>query len=131
MLYNPESRSLASVTPPPTPRTMSGRKLSHLIKKSSPRDRALIANELAQGVVQVVQPTYAQAAGLACVSASYVATVGRLAPEERVQLALGAISLAKLHNRRRGDAELDCLVKRYGIETLWRAIERATAPSNG
>jgi len=111
-------------------RVMTGRQLSELIKKASAKDRALIASDLARGVVQVLQPTYAQAAALTHVSASYVATVGRLAPEERVQLARGLLSLPRLHNRRRSDAELDRLVKRYGAEALWRALDRATAPSS-
>jgi hypothetical protein len=110
---------------------MSGQRLSRLIKRASAKDRALIATDLAQGVVHVLRPTYAQAAALAHVSASYVATVGRLSPEERVHLARGLLSLPRLHNRRRSDAELDRLVVQYGAEAFLRALDRATAPSNG
>src|SRR5262245_33300360 len=42
MLYKPETRNSASVTPL-TPRVMSGRKLNHLVKKGLPRDRASLA----------------------------------------------------------------------------------------
>jgi len=118
------------VTPDRPVCAMTGRRLNELIKSASPRDRALIANELVRGVVQILPPTYAQAAALTHVSASYVATVGRLTPKERVQLARGLLSLPRLHNRRRGDAELDRVVKRHGIDALWRALERATAPSS-
>src|SRR5215469_13904268 len=102
------------------------RRLNKLIKWASATACALLACRLAQGVVQILRPTYRQAAALTCVSASYVATVGRLTQEERLQLACGLLSLPRLHNRRQNplDAELDRVVERYGAEALWRALDR-------
>jgi hypothetical protein len=105
---------------------MTGRRLNKLIKWASATACALLACRLAQGVVQILRPTYRQAAALTRVSASYVATVGRLTQEERLQLACGLLSPPRLHNRRQNpsDAELDRVVERYGAEALWRALDR-------
>jgi len=112
-------------------RTMSGRRLNHLLKGASPADRALLAYDLARGVVQIVRPTHAQAAGLTHVSTGYVDTVSRLTGDERVRIARGELALSRLHKRRRNlsDAELDRVVEHYGAEALWHALDRATAPS--
>jgi len=73
MLQYPEFPRSVNLTNPPA-RTITGRRLARLIQQASPRDRALIANDLARGVMQILRPTYVQAAALAHVSASYVAT---------------------------------------------------------
>jgi hypothetical protein len=139
MLQVTEISNLVNTSPRPTDvtpdrpvRTMTGRRLNKLIKWASATDRALLACRFAQGVVQILRPAYRQAAALTRVSASYVATVGRLTQEERLQLACGLLSLPRLHHRRQNpsDAELDRVVERYGAEALWRALDRATAPSN-
>jgi hypothetical protein len=128
MLYNPEFQDAATPVAPDRPvRTMTGRRFNNLIKWASATACALLASRLAQGVVQILRPTYRQAAALTRVSASYVATVGRLTQEEGLQLACGLLSLPRLHNRRQNpsDAELDRVVERYGAEALWRALDRA------
>jgi len=127
-IIDPRPPVNTSATPDRPARTLTGRRLNRLLKGASPRDRALIANDLARGTVQLRQPTYAQAAALARVSTGYVATVGRLTAEERLQLARGFLSLPCLHHRRRSDRALDRVAERYGVAALWRALERATAP---
>jgi hypothetical protein len=110
----------------------TGRRLNRLLKVASARDRALIAADLTQGALQILRPTYAQASALTNVSLGYVTTVSGLTPEERAQLARGLLSLPRLHNRRRrSNAELDRVVEHYGVEAIWRALDRATAPNNG
>jgi|SRR5215472_10067784 len=120
--------------PPDRPvRTITGRELNRRIKSSSPARRALLAYELERGVTQIVRPTYAQAMALTQASAGYVTTVARLSEHERTQLGHGWLSLSQLHKRRRGarDAEIDRLVAQYGADAFLRALDRATAPSNG
>ena len=131
-ISEPQLKIQSSAPHPDHPvQTMSGRRLNRLTKQATPTDRALIASDLARGAVQILRPTYAQAAALTRVSAGYVATVGRLTEEERRQLARGQLSLPRLHNRQCSDRALDRLVERYGIEALWRALDRAMAPTNG
>jgi hypothetical protein len=109
---------------------MTGRRLNRLTRSASPRDRALVAVNLARGALQLTELTLRQAAVLARASFGYTATVNGLAPEERTQLARGSISLCRLHLRHRhSNAELDRVVQTYGIDALWRALDRATAPT--
>jgi hypothetical protein len=109
---------------------MTGRRLNRLIRQATAKDRALIAGDLARGAVQILRPTYRQAALLTAVSTSYVATVGRLAPEQRAQLARGELKLSRLHNSRRDlDGRIDRFIKHVGVERVWAAIERYTQPS--
>ena len=125
MLYMPEIPP--AVTPPCI---VTGSQLNKLVKKASPRERAQIAADLVRGALQVTKHTYKQAAALAHVSFGYTATVSGLTPEERTQLARGALSLSRLHRRRRHtDAELDRIVEQFGADAIWRALERYTQPS--
>jgi len=79
MFYNPKTQRSASVTPrtPRTPRALSGRRLNHLVRKGSPRDRANLALDLERGAVQLIRTTRAQAAALTKASTGYIGTLER------------------------------------------------------
>jgi hypothetical protein len=109
---------------------MTGRRLNRLTRRASPRDRALLAVGLTRGEIQVTEYTLKQATTLTGASLGYTITTNRLTPEECTQLARGSISLCRLHLRHRhSNAELDRVVQTYGIDALWRALDRATAPT--
>ena len=114
-------------------RGVTGWRLNELLKRASATDRALIANDLARGVLQVLRPTHAQVAALAHVSTGYVGTVSRLTGDERVRVARGQLSLSRLHKRRHivTDTEIDRLGAQYGAEAFLRALDRVTTPRNG
>jgi hypothetical protein len=71
--------------------------------------------------------TAKQARALSRASLGYAATVANLTPDERERVERGAISLAKLHRQPRslGDAELDRVIARVGVERTWQALLRA------
>jgi len=109
---------------------MTDRQLRGLVKKGSPRDRALLAVGLTRGEIQIIQHTLKQAVALTDVSLGYIVTANRLTPEERTQLARGALSMSRLHRRRRrADVELDRIIEQFGAEAIWRALDRYTQPS--
>jgi hypothetical protein len=127
MLHMPQIPSVVT-----SPRVVTGPQLNKLVKKASPRDRALFAVGLIRGEIQVTGHTLKQATALTGASLGYTITTNRLTPEERTKLERGSISLCRLHLRRRHtDAELDRVVQTYGIDALFQAIDRATAPSGG
>lgn len=128
MLHIPEIRPEVQDTPDRPIRAMNGRRLNHLIKQASPRDRALLAVELAQGAVQVVQLTYVQARALTGASSGYVSTTARLTADERVRVARGQLSLARLH-RGLSDKVIDRFIVRAGADRVLAALDRYTQPS--
>ena len=133
MFYNPKTQRSASVTPrtPRTPRALSGRRLNHLVRKGSPRDRANLALDLERGAVQLIRTTRAQAAALTKASTGYIGTLARLSEDERRRVARGETSISRLHSYwQLTDNELDRLVERCGAVARSSARHSASAPAD-
>jgi hypothetical protein len=86
--------------------------LSRALRRRPASWRARLAAEMVLGGVVVGRLTTTQAARLCNVN-------------------VGNVSVALGHKGKRGphDRTLDRLVRKYGLETLMRALDRATAPA--
>src|SRR6516162_3857866 len=109
--------------------SFTGRELSRLVKEASTAKRALLAHDLEQGRVQVVDLTRAQSAALAKISLSYANTAARLTQDERLRLVCGVVSLAELHRNRRTNADIVDLVLEIGPDGVMDALDALTVPS--
>jgi hypothetical protein len=109
---------------------ISGRSLARRLKKGlGPTHSALLCFAMEHGEVLLRDLTRRQAMALTRASAGYVATVGRLTPQERDLLALGKLSLSAVHNRPPTDADVDRVVAKLGAERARAALARLTKPA--
>jgi hypothetical protein len=63
------------------------------------------------------------------VSRGYITTARGLKPAEKAAVCAGTAPLSHFHNQYRKNRAADRLVKKLGVECVWAAIERATAPA--
>jgi hypothetical protein len=108
---------------PPFYKTVNDRELAR-VRKAWPADRrALLATDIANGIVRYA-PTRQRAAKLAGVNAGFVRTVASLPAAEREALELGQISIEALHERARAFR----VVRRLGADRIIDVIDAMTAP---
>ena len=89
--------------------------------------RALLAVDMARGLVEISQLTPHQARQLLGVSAGYFATAARLSAAECQQVEQGAVS--SLHNNRPPtDFDIDRFIKRAGADRVMVGLGRHTQP---
>jgi hypothetical protein len=123
-LYSHLGRSAIPVAP-----IINGRELAHRLRLLSPAKRALLAHDLQHG--SLYNLTRPQAAAVARVSISYVASLRHISADERERLQCGAITLSALHNKYRrplSDADVERVVKRIGVGRVFAVIDKLTAP---
>jgi hypothetical protein len=113
----------------PTANNIDGRQLSRRLKKLSTAKRALLAHDLEHGA-HLHNLTRAQAAAVTLIAPSYIGTVDRASAEERNRLACGWVTLSSLHRRRRPltDSEVQCIVRKIGVDRIWRILDALTSP---
>src|SRR5262249_53186193 len=98
-------------------------------RHSTAAERALLAVDLARGLVEVSHLTPGQAQQLLKVSAGYFFTAARLSAAERQQVAEGATSFSSLHhNHSPTDFEIDRFIQRAGANRIMAGLDRFTQP---
>lgn len=118
---------------------ISGRELGRMLRRSSPSQRAVIADDLRTGRLEVGPLTERQARWQTGASHGYVHIVSKLTDPERTAVADGSRKLSEFAGRRcePTDAEVGRFVQRVGTvrlvriigaNTLMAAIECHTAP---
>ena len=124
MLYSPGLTNTSTIVP-----DVDGRELSRRLRKLTPAERAILAFDLQCG--SLIRPTPSQAAAVTKASIRYVNTISRATAEERELLECGRLSVSALHSKYRRpvtDADIERFVVKIGLDRVWRALDRVTAP---
>lgn len=120
---------LHNIKPP-----LSGKVLARNLRKASPAMRAILVTPLTNGTA-IGGLTKAQAARLGRVSAESIAIVAGASADQLEalwsgQLSLHAVRKANAKPRELTDSEVDAALNRIGLERVWSAYDRLTAPSS-
>jgi hypothetical protein len=109
---------------------IDGRILDRMLRRSSPSQRAVIADDLRTGRLELGPLTARQAQRLAQASQGYINIAGKLTDLERFAVRSGGRKLSEFAGKRREPTPVwfDRLMKRYPTQVM-AAIDRGTAPS--
>ena len=115
-----------------TAKHIDGRILNRMLRRSSPSQRAVIADDLRTGRLEVGALTARQAQRLARASEGYMNIANKLTDLERLAVCSGTRKLSAFTDKRREPtpAYFDRLMKRYPTQVM-AALDRWTAPSFG
>jgi hypothetical protein len=115
--------------PTPAVHHIVGKKLARRVRKGlSATHRALLAYELEIGASAVQGFPRREACRLTGASLGYVATLAKATAAEVEAVKKGKLSLSALHNKPPTDAQVDATIIKLGIERVFAAIDRLTAP---
>ena len=108
---------------------LDGRTLDRILRRSSPSQRAVIADDLRTGRLEVGSYTEQQARMLAKASYGYVSIASMLTDIERFAVRSGGRKLSEFAGKRREPtpAYFDRMMKRYPTQVM-AALDRYTAP---
>ena len=109
---------------------IDGRTLDRQLRKCSPSQRAVIADDLRTGRLELGPLTARQAQRLARASQGYIAIANQLTDLERLAVRSGSRKLSAFTGKRREPtpAYFDRLMKRYPTQVM-AALDRWTTPS--
>ena len=109
---------------------IDGRTLDRMLRRSSPSQKAVIADDLRTGRLELGPLTARQAQRLSQASQGYINIVSRLADLERLAVCSGSRKLSAFTGKRcePTPAYFDRLMKRYPTQVM-AALDRWTTPS--